>query len=184
MSPTWYPTTRRPKSYGSGLPLPSRTAAHFPAFKPKFCPIYIRVIPGLPYLLPISTKEKSGEKRTKHKTRQPKRPTMPSRPPIPPSPPGRVRSSPRPRPRPYPPPPGRWGLILRSLAPCIVGAAISHRALLILPAPLGGIGLLVLIHVGAQEWAVIGRMERRHGQSSGNWKNYTASAAHTWYPPM
>ena len=33
-----YPTACSPKGYGSGLPLPSRTAAHSSAFKPDLSP--------------------------------------------------------------------------------------------------------------------------------------------------
>ena len=51
----YYPTACSPKGYGSGLPLPSWTAAHFSAIKhtkkPNPVPNYMRVKPGRPDLL-------------------------------------------------------------------------------------------------------------------------------------
>ena len=178
----YYPTVCSPKGYGSGLPLPSRITAHFSAFKPESCPHLHTSYAGAtlsssPYIRSRATKRKQNTKQSNQKDQ--------------PSPRGLLLLhllpaglDPRSASASPVPSPSRAAGASSSVASLPI--AISYRTPPVLLAPLGGIGLLAPANVGAQVWvqgAVIGRTERRYGQSSGDWINCTASAAHTRCPP-
>ena len=126
------------RGYGSGLPLP--LAGHGLAFTgiPLSYPrTTVSVIVGVSQqlLLPKSAKNKRERNKGKRYILSGPPPPLPSsgevsNPSLTSTPPASSVS---------------WvaGLALGSLAPYVVGAAISHRALLVLPTPLGGIGPLV-----------------------------------------
>ena len=75
----FYPTACSPKGYGSGLPLPSRTAAHFPAFKPESCPQLHASHTGATLSPSPHTRQIKGDTRkpeqNKNKNKQPNRQT-------------------------------------------------------------------------------------------------------------
>ena len=178
MSYIYYPATCGPKGHGSGSATAEADGSSiFSAFKPIPVPNSLRVKPGLPDLLfPISAGQRKRKTPNQTKADCSSPPGLPR---------GRLK-------------PllvlrlarilllGDRGLVLGSLgAPSAVGAAIVHHAAPVLPI---GIGPLVPACWSTRGvWvrrAVVGRMQRRHGQPSDGWKiALHCIAAHTWCPP-
>ena len=136
MSPTWYPTACSPKGYGSSLPLPSRTAAHFPAFKPESCPHLHTSYTGAtlspsPYI--CQRKERRKENKTQNKATKKTNQALPASYTSISSRPGSILASASASPVPSP----SWAAGASSSVASLP-TAISYRAPPVLPAPPGG----------------------------------------------